>query len=50
LEHLLVDKTTAAFDALRDSIQATGDAANDFLDNIADVLTGDFAPIGRLLD
>ena len=47
---LLVDKTTAAFDALRDSIQATGDAANDFLENVADVLTLDFSPIGRLLD
>ena len=46
----MIDKTTEAFDALRNSIEWTGDAANDFLDNIADVLTGDFAPIGRLLD
>ena len=46
----MIDKTTAAFDALKDSILATGNAANDFLENVADVLTLDFSPIGRLID
>ena len=49
----MIDKTTAAFDALKDSILATGNAANDFLDNVADVLTGEAifgGPGGRLID
>jgi hypothetical protein len=40
----------AAFDALADKVEYAGGAVNDFLENVADVMTGDFAPIGRLLD
>ena len=40
----------AAFDALADKVEYAGGAINDFMDNVADVITGDFSSIGRLLD
>ena len=49
----MIDKTTAAFNALKESIEETADVANDFLDNVADIITGDFifgGPGGRLID
>ena len=39
----------AAFDKVKDSVEGAGGAINDFMDNVADVLTGDFSSIGRLL-
>ena len=47
---IAINKSTEAFNAFKDSVIGAGEAVNDFLDNIADVVTGDFTPIGRLLD
>jgi hypothetical protein len=45
-----IEKSTAAFTEFKDVVMGAGDALNDFMENVADVMTGDFTPIGRLLD
>ena len=47
---IAINKSTEAFNAFKDSVIGAGEAVSDFLDNVADVVTGDFTPIGRLLD
>ena len=45
-----VDMVSEAFDKLTNSVNIAGEAINNYMDNVADVLTGDFSSIGRLLD
>ena len=44
-----IEALGAAFDKVADSVENAGGAINDFMDNVADVITGDFSSIGRLL-
>ena len=45
-----INSLKESFDGLKDSIIGAGNAVNDFMENITDVMTGDFSSIGRLID